>query len=217
MRWSFPVQQSVVLLVGTLALLLLTSAALVRMRHPGGLVYQDQFGSRRMAEWKVYGGNWLLIDDTLTNDSDDTGAKVVTGNPDLKNVAVDADVRLTSSFGDAGLLVRVSDAEEGTNAFNGYYAGLRLPNQLLLSRMDFGFTPLQRVVVSQGIHAGVWYHLRLVAQGCRISAEAQDESGMLLAKGQVLDDSTCLQRGQFGLRSYAAGGSWRKIKVQSLP
>ncbi len=216
MRRPFPTRRGMSVLVATLTLLL-TAAALMLARRHRNFVYQDRFRSRSMAEWTVYGGNWLLVDDTLTNDSDDTGAKVVTGDPDLHNVAVDADVRLTSSFGDAGLLVRVSDAEEGTNAFNGYYAGLRLPDQLLLSRMDFGFTPLQRVVVSQGIHAGVWYHLRLVAQGCRIFAEAQDEHGTLLARGQATEDSPCLQQGQFGLRSYAAGGSWRKIKVQSLP
>ena len=164
----------------------------------------------------MFGGNWLLDQSALRNDSDDTGAKVVTGDLDLKNVAMDADVRLTSSYGDAGLIVRVSDPEEGTNAFNGYYAGLRLPDQLLLSRMDFGFEPLQRVIIPQGIHAGVWYHLRLVAEGCTISAEAHDESGNLLARSEASDGAGCLRQGQFGLRSYAAGGSWRKIEVQSL-
>ena len=169
-----------------------------------------------MAEWKVFGGNWLLAQSALTNDSDDTGAKVVTGDLDLKDVAVDADVRLTSSFGDAGLIVRVSDPEEGTNAFNGYYAGLRLPDQLLLSRMDFGFQPLQRVIIPEGIHAGTWYHLHLVADGCNISAEAHNERGDLLARSQAWDTNGCFPQGQFGLRSYAAGGSWRKIKVISL-
>ncbi len=198
------------------ALVLAALSAWSRWRHARGFVYQDQFGARSMAEWKVFGGNWLLGQSALTNDSDDTGAKVVTGDLDLKNVAMDADVRLTSSYGDAGLIVRVSDPEEGTNAFNGYYAGLRLPDQLLLSRMDFGFEPLQRVVIPQGIHAGVWYHLRLVAEGCTISAEAHDERGNLLARSEASDEAACLRQGQFGLRSYAAGGSWRKIKVQSL-
>ena len=206
------------LLAGMILVLSVTSIATwTRLHRPELFRYQDQFGPGSMAEWKIYGGNWLLIDGTLTNDSDDTGAKAVTGDPALENVAVDADVRLTSSFGDAGLLVRVSDAEEGTNAFNGYYAGLRLPDQLLLSRMDFGFTPLQRVAIPQGIRAGVWYHLRLVAQGCIISAEARDDRGNLLGTSQAADGSACMRQGRFGLRSYAAGGSWRSVKVQGLP
>ncbi len=212
-------RRAIVLLTGFAFLLGLTLAALtarMRLHHARGFVYQDQFGARSMAEWKVFGGNWLLVQNALANESDDTGAKVVTGDLDLRDVAMDADVRLTSSYGDAGLIVRVSDPEEGTNAFNGYYAGLRLPDQLLLSRMDFGFEPLRRVTIPQGIHAGVWYHLRLVAEGCTISAEAHDERGSLLASGQASDEGACLRQGQFGLRSYAAGGSWRKIKVQSL-
>lgn len=176
--------------------------------------YLDHFGSGTMAEWSVYGGSWLLTGDAITNDSDDTGAKVITGEASLRDITMDADVRLTSSFGDAGLIVRVTDPEEGTNAFNGYYAGIRLPDQLLLSRMDYGFEPLRRVTIASGVAAGTWYHLRLTAQGCHIEAEAKDMWGHVLARTDYDDRAECLPLGRFGLRSFSAGGSWRKIEAR---
>ncbi len=182
----------------------------------GTFTYRDRFSAGSMADWDVYGGSWLLTGSTMTNDSDDTGAKVVAGENILHDIAMDADVRLTSSYGDAGLIVRVSKPEEGTNAFNGYYAGIRLPNELLLSRMDFGFTPLRRVTIPNGVAAGTWYHLRLTAKSCQIAAEANDMQGHLLGKATVDDDSECFTQGRFGLRSFAAGGSWRNIRVEGL-
>ncbi len=200
-----------------LAVLLLLCSAGIMLVHMewNGLPYRDHFAEGLMGEWKVYGGNWSVASNELTNASDDNGAKAVTGSARVTDVVMDADVRLTSSFGDAGLIVRVSDEEEGTNAFNGYYAGIRLPDQLLLSRMDFGFIPLQRVQIENGVEPGVWYHLKMSAQGCNIDAEARDMTGNVLAHAHVHEDVDCRRHGSFGLRSFAAGGSWRTVQVRA--
>ena len=187
----------------------------LRHRLSDGLPYHDQFASKQLDEWKIYGGNWMIASDVLTNASDDIGAKAVTGSPRLKDIVMDADVRLTSSFGDAGLIVRVSNEEEGTNAFDGYYAGIRLPDELLLSRMDFGFTPLRRVEIANGVRPGTWYHLTVQAQECDVIAEARDMNGRVLARAETHEVSSCMYRGSFGLRSFAAGGSWRNVQVRS--
>ncbi len=200
--------------LGALVVLCMGVAAAIRMGS-NGLPYRDHFAKDSLSEWKVYGGDWSVASGELTNASDDTGAKAVTGDPRTADMTLDADVRLTSSFGDAGLLVRVSDEEEGTNAFHGYYAGIRLPDQLLLSRMDFGFTPLRRVQIAQGVRAGTWYHMTVWAQGCRFTAEARDMSGKVLARAEVEDDAACMRKGRFGLRSFAAGGSWRNVQARA--
>ena len=201
-----------------LALVVLSALSVgLAHRFSDTLPYKDHFAENKMGEWKIYGGNWMISSDELTNASDDTGAKAVTGSPRLQDMVMNADVRLTSSFGDAGFIVRVSNAEEGTNAFDGYYAGIRLPDQLLLSRMDFGFTPLQRVQIAQGVNPGVWYHLMVRARGCDLYAEARDMSGKVLARAEVHETSSCMRRGSFGLRSFAAGGSWRRIQVKAIP
>ena len=175
--------------LATLTVLCLAGALLLNMERTG-LPYHDRF-------------------------SDDTGAKAVTGSVRITDMVMDADVRLTSSFGDAGLIVRVSNEEEGTNAFDGYYAGIRLPDQLILSRMDFGFIPLMRVRIAQGVEPGVWYHLKVSAQGCNVTAEARDMVGNVLARAQVHEDPACMRHGKFGLRSFAAGGSWRRVQVRA--
>ncbi len=200
--------------IATLVLFGSAAAVLVHMEW-NGLPYHDRFAEGLSSEWKLYGGNWSVASDELTNASDDIGAKSVTGSVHLTDVVMDADVRLTSSVGDAGLIVRVSNEEEGTNAFDGYYAGIRLPDQLILSRMDFGFIPLRRVRISEGVEPGVWYHLKVSAQGCDVSAEARDMNGTVLAHTQVHEESACMRHGRFGLRSFAAGGSWRSVQVRA--
>lgn len=186
-------------------------------RSEPGLPYTDHFTQGSMAEWKTYGGAWQVSNGAITNDSDDTGSKVLTNDGSEHDMVLESDVKLTNHFGDAGVIVRVTDAEEGTNAFNGYYVGLRLPDQLLLSRMDFGFVPLARTPVQGGVQAGVWYHLRVNVRGCVLDAEARDERGRLLAQASAHDDSQCLARGAFGLRSFAAGGSWRNVRARVSP
>lgn len=193
-------------------------ALMPRIAITSFLPYHDQFGLGRMDEWTAYGGVWQLGGGAITNASDDIGAKLVTGSARLKNYTVQSDVKLTNSFGDAGLIVRVADAEEGTNAFNGYYAGIRLPDQLLLGKMDFGYRPLSRATIPMGVKPGLWYRLSVEANGCTITAKATSINGDLLATASATDpNDQCDQSGAFGLRSFAAGGSWRNVLVEAAP
>lgn len=188
-----------------------------RIAMAGSLPYHDQFAAGRMDEWTAYGGVWQLGGGMITNASDDVGAKLVTGSSHLRNYRVQSDVKLTNGFGDAGLIVRVTDAEEGTNAFNGYYAGIRLPDQLLLGKMDFGYRPLSQARIPIGVKPGLWYRLAVEANGCTITARATSLNGDLLATASMTETRQCDQNGAFGLRSFAAGGSWRNVVVEATP
>ncbi|HEY2360043.1 MAG TPA: hypothetical protein VGK36_02925, partial [Candidatus Angelobacter sp.] len=80
----------------------------------------------------------------MRNNSDERGAKTMSGNPRLKNYLMEADVQLLGQYGDAGLIIRATNEEEGVDAYDGYYAGLRdLDNTLILGRAGYGWIEFQ--------------------------------------------------------------------------
>ena len=185
-------------------------------RTKKGLPYHDDFADHSLREWVPYGGNWQVSEGSVTNQSNESGSRLLTGNEDLMNYRMEADVRLTNSYGDAGLVFRVTDSEKGTNAFYGYYATMRLPDELVLARMDYGFQPLRIVKLPQPIHPGTWYHLSIEVRGCHVLVRARTDDGRPLAEAETEDSAECQPRGNFGLRSFAAGGTWRHVDVQAL-
>jgi hypothetical protein len=180
------------------------------------LPYNDHFDEGKMDEWTVYGGNWQIAGTVVSNNSDDVGSKIVAGSEAFTDYEMNSDVSLTSSLGDTGVMMRVTDPEIGTNAFNGYYVGIRLPDQLLLGKMDYGYRPLKSVRIKKGVRPYAWYHLTVRAKGCTLSATAYDEQGAEIAAVSFEDKDDCDRHGAFGLRSFAAGGRWRRISVRNL-
>ena len=104
-----------------------------------GLPYHDSFADSKAEEWHAFGGTWEVVNGSMRNDSDERGAKLLTGSTRWQNYSIEADVMLLGLGGDAGLIVRSSDEEEGVDAYNGYYAGLRtIDNSLALGRAGYG-------------------------------------------------------------------------------
>jgi len=106
---------------------------------------------------------------SMRNDSDERGAKLLTGSPYWQNYSIEADVMLLGGGGDAGLIVRSSDEEEGVDAYTGYYAGLRdRDNALVLGRAGHGWMEVTKLfAINRGkVLASHWYHLKLLAYEC---------------------------------------------------
>lgn len=197
--------------------LLIAAAFVLYTRSPWrGLPYRDSFAAGRTDEWTPYSGNWSIVDGAIKNDSSDRGAKFVTGSPYWKNYSVEADMRLVANGGDAGIMIRVSDAERGVDSYNGYYAGLRTSDQsLVLGRAEHGWIEFPPVKMPGGVLPGKWYHLKLSAFGCSISASATDtETGATTTV--ETHDPHCFPSGRIGLRSMAAGGVWRNMRAQRI-
>ena len=115
------------------------------------LSYQDSFVNRHADEWKSFGGTWELVDGTMRNSSDERGAKLLTGPRYWHNYSVDADVMLLGQNGDAGLIIRSSDEEDGVDAYTGYYAGLRsYDSSLILGRAQHEWLAEKRQVTLGG-------------------------------------------------------------------
>lgn len=181
-----------------------------------GLPYRDSFHNNAAAEWTPFGGSWEVERGTMRNDSDERGAKLVTGSPSWSNYTLEGDVQLLGELGDAGLMVRSRDEEEGVDAYSGYYAGLHSPdNILVLGRADHGWVELASAPLPGSLKTSGWYHLRVEAFGCHIAALAtQLTTGNSSSVG--FDDPDCIPSGRIGLRSHWAGGIWRNIVVNPI-
>ncbi|HEX3435600.1 MAG TPA: family 16 glycoside hydrolase, partial [Pseudacidobacterium sp.] len=121
--------------------LLVLTAILFYLHSPWrGLPYQDSFSAGKAEEWTRYSGDWSIMNGAIKNDSSDRGAKLITGSNYWENYSAEADVQLLGNGGDAGLIIRGSDIEQGVDSYNGYYAGLRTTdNSLVLGRAEYGW------------------------------------------------------------------------------
>jgi len=207
-----------VFLVPLLGLLLVSPFAVLEyQRSPHrGLPYHDSFATDRAEEWKAFGGTWELINGTMRNDSDERGAKLLTGSMRWRDYSIEADVMLLGTGGDAGLVVRSSDEEEGVDSYTGYYAGLRnLDDTLTLGRAGHGWMEVTKpVVLNPGkVLANRWYHLKLLAVGCQLIATA-DLPSQTSNTTITVNDADCISSGRAGLRSYESGGVWRNVVIR---
>jgi len=201
--------------LGSLVALMLVGLLIVGLlrRHLWGLPYNDHFANGNTDEWHAFGGTWELFDNAIRNDSDERGAKLLAGSTDWQNYVLEADIKLLGHDGDAGLIIRSSDEEEGVDSYNGYYAGLRnRDNALILGRANHGWLGEQTAPVPGGVHPFRWYHIKLFAVDCELAASATDtESGAIVS--QRMAETDCTRAGRIGLRSYSSGGIWRNVRA----
>ena len=54
-------------------------------------------------DWQAFGGTWQYADGVMSNNSDERGAKLMTGPEYWTNYSVEADVLLLGQYGDAGI------------------------------------------------------------------------------------------------------------------
>jgi signal transduction histidine kinase len=167
----------------------------------------------RRDDWTAYGGTWEAVDGVMRNNSDERGAKLMSGSANWKNYSVEADVQLLGQYGDAGLILRARNEEEGVDAYNGYFAGLRdLDDSVILGRADFGWREYRSVPVKPRVNAQSWYHLKFLAYECDFVVTATSLSGD--STTAAVRNQDCLQSGRFGLKSYATGALWRNVQVR---
>jgi signal transduction histidine kinase len=169
----------------------------------------------RRDDWTAFGGTWEAADGVMRNNSDERGAKLMNGSTHWKNYSVEADVQLLGQYGDAGLILRAKNEEEGVDAYNGYFAGLRdLDDSVILGRADFGWREYGSVPVRPRINAQTWYHLKFLAYECDFVVAATSLSGETTTA--AVRNQNCLPSGRFGLKSYATGALWRNVQVRPV-
>lgn len=194
----------------------LTTGTIRTLHSPNrGLPYRDRFVSSDNKEWSAYGGNWKVQAGTMVNESNERGAKLVTGSAYWQDYTIQADVALRSA-GDAGLVARVSDPEQGVDAYSGIYAGLRIRDEaLVLGVADHDWEEAGAKPLSSPIVPNSWYHIRVDLKGCKVKTIVTREDSTELARMEETLDS-CPLRGKIGLRSYDSGGIWKNVQVTKL-
>ncbi len=181
--------------------------------RPGyGIPYYASFMPDVEDPWTALGGTWEVAQGSVRNDSNDRGAKLLTGSANWKNYIVEGDLELLGT-GSVGLLARVNEAEVGENSFKGYWAGVRTgDNSLVLGAYDFDYHEAAKVLLPGPVRPFRWYHVKLTVDGCHVTASAS-AAGMRELKTAPLNDPDCFRSGSIGLRSNGTGGVWRNITV----
>jgi signal transduction histidine kinase len=188
-----------------------------RRRAQPVLPYHDSFARHSAREWIPLGGSWRVQDNAVINWSDAQGSKLITGSQRWSDYQVTSDLRLLAHGGDVGLIVRVSEAEVGTNAYKGYYIGLRSSDSsIVIGRADHSWLTDRPVPMGEIIQSGRWYRLHVVAVDCTIAVEALDlVSGKRGFSALRDDEQHCIRSGQLGLRSTDTSSAWRNIEIRS--
>ena len=180
-----------------------------------GLPYEAEFSSAVEDDWTAWGGTWEVEDGAMRNDSNDRGAKILTGSPNWTDYTVEGDVQLLGS-GSIGMLGRVREPEIGENALKGYLAGVRTADHsLFLGTYDFFYREAARVEMPEPVRPYRWYHIKLEFKGCRITASAW-AVGTDDVRTRSIEETDCFSSGRVGLRSNGTGGVWRNVKASPI-
>jgi len=199
--------------LSAMALLVACGLLIFRSIARHGPFRTQRISLEKQDEWQPFGGTWQYASGVMQNNSDERGAKLMNGPTYWTNYSIEADVSLLGQYGDAGLIIRATDEEEGVDAYHGYMAGLRdLDNTLILGRADYGWREYAAKPVSPHVNAQQWYHVKFLAFDCdfAVSATALDGETTSVA----VEDPDCLPAGRFGLKSYNTGAEWKNVQIR---
>ena len=195
-------------------------AALLILGFKGPLrskLERESYGIRtdEIDTWQSFGGTWDVQHGAVHNNSDERGAKLVTGSLKWRDYTLQADLKFDGERGDIGLVIRSNNEEEGVDAYSGYYVGLRMMDgTLVMGRSDYGWSEAMPVTMPGGVHSGVWYRIVITAVGCNLVASSENLATEQMA-WMAFTERDCVRSGRIGTRSLGTGGTWKDIRLAS--
>lgn len=168
--------------------------------------------------WQPISGRWAEHGGVLSNSNYGRGDMLIAQRSQGGNYRISADLRFDllfseTHYGDAGLVIRTSDPEQGVDSYQGYYAGLRPDDQtVVLGRSSYDWRQLEVAKLASPVVAGAWYRLELSADKCMLTVTVRPVPGGQTTRISHLDDQ-CLTEGVAGLRSFYAQASWRNVEI----
>jgi hypothetical protein len=181
--------------------------------------YRDSFQTGDTSEWKFYGGSWTLDEGKLENLSGARGDKAVTGSERWSDYVVETDLCLNadpadSMWGDAGVMVRVTDASIGVDSYDGYYVGLGSEGNLLVfGRANYAWIRLGTAPLNAAAKRGSWFHLKVLAKGCYFEASARDLATGSESRLAYFEHDCSKLTGAVGVRTFGVPASWMHFVV----
>ena len=176
----------------------------------------DRYGTMR--GWQQIGGHWSEHQGIFSNATYGRGDMLIAQHSSGSNYTISADIRFDllfpeTHYGDAGLVIRTTNPEQGVDSYQGYYAGIRPDQQaVVLGRASFDWHQLKTVRLTAPISVGEWYHMAVTAHGCQLTVTVTPQRGGPATELQH-EDGHCLSSGVAGLRSFYAQASWRNVMV----
>jgi hypothetical protein len=177
---------------------------------------KDRYGTMR--GWQQIGGRWSEHQGIFSNATYGRGDMLIAQHSNGSNYTISADIRFDllfpeTHYGDAGLVIRTTNPEQGVDSYQGYYAGIRPDQQtVVLGRASYDWHQLKTVRLASQVSVGEWYHMAVTAQGCQLTVTVTPQGGGPTTELQQ-QDAQCLTNGVAGLRSFYAQASWRDVKV----
>jgi hypothetical protein len=174
----------------------------------------------KMNGWQAISGRWNENAGVLSNSNYGRGDMLIAQHSQGSNYSIAADIRFDllfpeTHYGDAGLVIRTTDPEQGVDSYEGYYAGLRPDEQtVVLGRASYDWHQLATVKLASPVSIGSWYRLELAAQGCALTVSVTPNDGRPPTH-LLYQDKQCMTNGLAGLRSFYAQASWRNVKITS--
>ncbi|WP_432841871.1 family 43 glycosylhydrolase [Dactylosporangium sp. CA-092794] len=165
---------------------------------------KDNFADDNALGWKTYGGGWTATGGRYQAAGSLGGKALLDTN--FGDFSYDADVSVTSGSGDAGIVFRVTNPATGTDAYNGYYAGISPAGRVVLGRAAGNWTELGAAGLT--ITAGTTYHLRVTAIGASIKVYLDDMTNPKIS----LTDGT-YAGGADGVRVFNAAATFDNVSV----
>lgn len=168
------------------------------------MLVKDDFEDGNTIGWTTFGGGWSVVDGQLKAGTSDGGKALL--NTNFTDLVYDADITIVGGDGDAGLLFRTISPSIGSNAFEGYYAGISTAGSVTLGKANGSWTEIGAAKVD--ISANEKCHVRVTAVGREISVFVEDMETAKIA----ISDGTYAD-GQDGVRVFTAEALFDNISV----
>lgn len=175
-------------------------------------------GYQSMQGWQPISGRWTERAGVFSNPNYGRGDMLIAQHSQGADYRISAEIRFDllfpeTHYGDAGLVIRTTDPEQGVDSYQGYYAGIRPDNQtVVLGRASYEWIELKTKPLNKPISLGSWYRLELEARACNLTVTVTPADGGAATRIDY-EDINCVTEGVAGLRSFYAQASWRDVKI----
>ncbi len=167
--------------------------------------FVENFNNGLDVNWTRYGSNITVSSGHYLLNHTNSYGKALTGDGFWTDGTLEADVMLTTSSGNAGLVFRATNPDyTGPDDMAGYYVGLDPGGSVMLGRMNYAWTQLASAPATVG--TSVWHRLKVTMQGATLKVYVNDLNTPKLA----LSDSTH-RRGQIGVRAFQCNAQFDNI------
>ncbi len=162
-------------------------------------------GKSLLSGWRHFGSKWIANTDGSYAVSPGGGIKAVWDDVHLQDGAVEANLKLLQG-GDVGLLLRVTQAAEGTDALHAY--NINLTHDIIrIGKHRNNWQELVRAPLTT--RPGDWRHVRAEITGAQIKVFVDNAATPILE----FSDPEPLPAGSVGLRGHSAKGEFRNLQV----